>query len=282
MNAVHILRHEHAITTLCRVLRVNRSSYYKHFNRSESKRDQENQRIRTCILRIYSESKCRYGTEKMRKVLEMNDGIFISPGRVYRLMKSMNLPKMSSEKPRFRAAKQDDSKPCPNILKQRFNPQSPNTAWCSDITYIKAGGRFYYLCVIIDLFSRRVIAYRISKKIDFKLVSDTFEAALKARNYPKNVLFHSDRGSQYTCAAFRKILDNASFIQSFSAKGHPYDNAVAEAFFKFLKLEEVNRRSYPSFEDLNLAVFQYIHFYNFNRPHSANNFLPPALFEKSC
>lgn len=138
MRAVHLLRHEHAIITLCRVLNVNRSSYYKHFNSKEPKR------------------------------------------------------------------------------------------------------------------------------------------AIENRNYPENVIFHSDRGSQYTSDEFRKRLDRASFIQSFSKKGHPYDNAVAEAFFKFLKLEETDRRSYSSFDELELSVFEYIHFYNFNRPHSANDLLSPV------
>lgn len=281
MKAVHLLRHEHAIITLCRVLNVNRSSYYKHFNSKEPKRAIENRKIKNCILQIYSEAKCRYGAQKMRKVLEVNYGIHISQGRVYRLMKQMQLPKMSTVKPNFKAANKYNDRNCNNILKQNFNPKEPNKAWCSDITYIKAGGRFFYLCVIIDLFSRRVIAYNLSKHIDTALVLDTFESALKNRNYPKNVIFHSDRVSQYTCEKFRKRLDRASFIQSFSKKGHPYDNAVAEAFFKFLKLEETNRHSYHSFDELVLAVFEYIHFYNFNRPHSANNLLSPAQFEKS-
>ena len=279
MNAVHLLRHEHAVTTLCRVLVVNRSSYYKHFHSEESKRTIENQRIKTCILQIYSEAKCRYGAQKMRKVLETNYGISISQGRVYRLMKQMQLPKISTIKPKFKAANKSDDRVCHNILKQNFNPKEPNKAWCSDITYIKVGRQFCYLCVIIDLFSRRVIAHKISRKIDTGLVLDTFESALKNRNYPQNVIFHSDRGSQYTSDEFRKRLDKATFIQSFSKKGHPYDNAVAEAFFKFLKLEEINRNSYHSIEEVELSVFEYIHFYNFNRPHSANNLLAPVQFE---
>lgn len=279
MNAVHALRHEHAVTILCRVLKVNRSSYYKHFNSREPKRVSENRHIKTCILQIYSKSKCRYGTQKMRKVLETNYGIFISQGRVYRLMKQMQLPKMSTIKPKFIYAKQFDDKTCHNILKQNFDPKQPNKAWCSDITYIKVGCSFCYLCVIIDLFSRRVISYKISRRIDTRLVLDTFESALKNRDYPQNVIFHSDRGSQYTSDEFRKRLDSAVFIQSFSKKGHPYDNAVAEAFFKFLKLEEINRHSYHSIDDLELSVFEYIHFYNFKRPHSANNFLSPVQFE---
>ena len=152
MRAVHLLRHEHAIITLCRVLNVNRSSYYKHFNSKEPKRAIENRNIKNCILQIYSEAKCRYGAKKMRKVLEVNYGIHISQGRLYRLMKQMQLPKMSTVKPKFKAANKSNDRDCHNILKQNFNPKEPNKAWCSDITYKKAGGRFYYLCVIIDFF----------------------------------------------------------------------------------------------------------------------------------
>ena len=132
-----------------------------------------------------------------------------------------------------------------------------------------------------------MIAYKISSKIDARLVLDTFESALKNRNYPENVIFHSDRGSQYTSDEFRKRLDRASFIQSFSKKGHPYDNAVAEAFFKFLKLEETNRRSYTAFDELELSVFEYIHFYNSNvltlrmtfyLPFNLKNFFDSFLF----
>lgn len=117
-------------------------------------------------------------------------------------MKQMQLPKMSKIKPKFKTTNKSNDRNCHNILKQNFNPKEPNKAWCSDITYIKVGGRFYYLCVIIDLFSRRVIAYKISCKIDTRLVLDTFESALKNRNYPENVIFHSDRSSQYTSDEF--------------------------------------------------------------------------------
>ena len=109
----------------------------------------------------------------MHKVLEVNYGIRISQGRVYRLMKQMQLPKMSTVKPKFKAANKSNDKNCNNVLKQNFNPKEPNKAWCSDITYIKAGGRFYYLCVIIDLFSRRVIAYKLSRLCEKISVNST-------------------------------------------------------------------------------------------------------------
>lgn len=110
MRAVHLLRNEHAIITLCRVLNVNRSSYYKHFNYKEPKRAIENRKIKNYILQIYSKAKCRYGAQKMRKVLEVDYGIYISQGRVYRLMKQMQLPKMSTVKPKFKAANKSNDR----------------------------------------------------------------------------------------------------------------------------------------------------------------------------
>ena len=225
-----------------------------------------------CILVLYAKSKKRFGAEKMKICLKRDYRINISAGRAYRLMKSMNLPKMSAVKPFKHKSKSDSDGECKNILSQKFNQTSPNKAWVCDFTYIRAAGRFYYLCVILDLFSKKVIAYKLSNKIDTKLAIDTVNATVAARGKSKGIIFHTDRGSQFTSAEFRRQLDNLNMIQSFSAKGHPYDNAVMECFFKYLKKEEVNRKTYSSLEDLNLAVFQYINgFYNSVRPHSHNN-----------
>lgn len=195
-------------------------------------------------------------------------------------MKTMQLPKLSAPKPKYNYAYHHTSdSDCPNILKQQFNPPAPNQVWVSDITYIRVQSAFCYVCVIIDLYARQVISYLTSKKINSGLVIDTLHSALKYRNYPKGVLFHSDRGVQYTCSAFRNELLNVGFIQSFSAKGHPYDNAVSEAFFKFLKKEETNRRTYNSIQELNLSLFEYVNFYNTQRPHSSNDYLTPQQKE---
>jgi putative transposase len=254
---------------------VNRSTYYKHFKEKHIARNIENQALRTDILTIYSRAKKRMGAYKIRQRLIVECGKKISVGRVYRLMKSMCLPKMSTAKPlsTYKSGKGDYK----NILHQKFNPEKPNLVWVSDITYVRVAGRFCYICVIIDLFSRRVIAYKTSAKIDTKLVLNTFSLAYSKRGCPKGVLFHSDRGCQYTSKEFQRIIDQVEFVQSFSAKAHPYDNAVVESFFRFLKTEELNRRSFGSLNELNLALFEYIEgFYNKNRPHSANDFLSPS------
>lgn len=282
MRTVHILRFQHSITTLCRVLRVNRSTYYKHFYSSPAPRTLLNQEISSKILLIYSASKKRLGAVKIKVLLASIYSIEVSVGRVYRLMKNLNLPKMSTVKPKFKKSTPSLSSHFVNRLEQNFSQSAPNQVWCSDITYIKVGSSFAYLCVIIDLFSRKVITWNLHTKMDSAFIIQTVSSAIRKR-MPKNpIIFHSDQGSQYTSKQFRDFLDQNHFIQSLSNKSNPWDNAVVEAFFKFLKHEETNRRSYRSLSELRLSLVEYIDsFYNRLRPHSANGFLSPNQKERS-
>jgi putative transposase len=215
------------------------------------------------------------GAYKIRQRLIVEYNKRVSVGKVYRLMKSMTLPKMSTVKPRVHYRKCVEEK-LENLLNQEFNPKAPNQVWVSDITYVKVSGRFAYICAIMDLYSRKIISYKVSTSIDTKLVLDTFGLAYSKRGFPNGVMFHSDQGVQYTSKDFRKALDAADFVQSFSAKGHPFDNAVMESFFRYLKHEELNRRVFNSLLELNLSLFEYVEgFYNKRRPHSANSLLSP-------
>ena len=273
------MRFQHSIKTLCRVLKVNRSTYYKHFSSAESTRFKENKKIKSYILCLHGKYKKRLGVKKMTHMLQSEYGIKISTGRVRRLMRSMHLPVLFSKKaPTY--SDESSKKHYHNLLNRNFNPSLPNLIWVSDITYIRVGNKWYYLCVVIDLFSRKILSWEISQHPNSDLVISTFKKAYSKRNFPKGLMFHSDRGSQYTSCAFRKILDEFEVVQSFSGKGCPYDNAVAESFFKFLKLEETNRKTYSNIDDLKISLFEYIDgFYNPKRPHSANNFISPNNFE---
>lgn len=187
---------------------------------------------------------------------------------------------MSTVKPFRHKSKTASDTECRNVLNQKFNPSAPNKVWVCDFTYIRTAGRFYYLCAILDLFSRKVIAFKLSNKIDTNLAIETVNQAVAARGKSEGIIFHTDRGCQFTSSLFRRHLDNLNMIQSFSAKGHPYDNAVMECFFKYLKKEETDRRTYSSFDELKLSIFEYIHsFYNSFRPHSHNNGLSPDQAE---
>lgn len=195
-------------------------------------------------------------------------------------MKTMNLPKMSTVKPQIKKAPVSNNGVCNNILAQKFNQSKPNAVWVCDFTYIRAGGRFYYLCAIMDLYARKIIAYKLSSRIDTQLAVDTLNLAVTERGKSSGLIFHTDRGCQFTSKRFRKRLDELNIVQSFSAKGHPYDNAVMECFFKYLKKEEADRRRYSSLSELELSIFKYINgFYNSLRPHSHNNGLSPNQAE---
>lgn len=261
------------------MLNVNRSTYYKHFSSPESARAKEDKLIKTYILTLYGKYKKRLGVNKLTILLQREYGLKIGQTRVRRLIKSMNLTKISSRKIPTQSTK-TSSGDFKNLLKRKFNPDEPNRIWASDITYLKVGSKWHYLCVVIDLFSRKIISWQLSDQSNAQLVINTFKKAYRSRNCPQGLLFHSDRGTQYSSAAFRKLLDELNIVQSFSAKGCPFDNAVVEAFFKFLKAEETNRKSYSNLADLQISLFEYIDgFYNTKRPHSAINFLSPVDFE---
>lgn len=186
---------------------MNRSTYYKHFSGKLAPRTVENQKLRKIILEIYTTAKKRVGPAKIQRMILRDYGISISIGRVYRLMRTMNLPKMSTVKPVFKPSKNQVSLKHPNHLKQAFNPPAPNQVWTSDFSYIPIGKKsFVYLCVILDLFSRKVIAWSVSKKIDTTLAITTIEKAIQVRKPTASLLFHTDQGSQYTSLEFRKLL----------------------------------------------------------------------------
>lgn len=232
--------------------------------------------IKRKILDIYAKSDKRLGPGKIRICLARDYCISISEGRVYRLMKEMKLPKMSTVKPQKPRNTGKENGPCTNLLAQRFDQNAPNLCWVCDFTYVRVGGRFCYICAILDLYSRKVIACRVGRKIDRFLAIDTLRDAVRLRGVSKGVMFHTDRGSQFTSSDFRKELDRLHIVQSFPAKGHPYDNAVMECFFKYLKKEELDRRHFQTIEQLKQSLLSYIAgFYNPIRPHSHNRGLSP-------
>ena len=144
---------------------------------------------------------------------------------------------------------------------------------------IELNDKIYYICVIIDIFSRKVIAYKISLKSSTQLITTTFKKAYIDRGAPHGTIFHSDRGSQYTAQAFRKLLNDRNIIQSFSKSGHPHDNAVAESFFSTLRKEELFRMRYRSEREFYKGLEDYIEFYNDKRPHSTIRYITPNKFE---
>lgn len=232
---------QYSARLICDALNISRSTYHKRIikNDNPSMNEQHKQEISKQIRAVFDESEQRYGADKILAVLTAR-GFRTSKKFILQRMREMGLKSISVH------SKKDYVKlnPKRNIVRQHFFAERPNQIWVSDVTYIKYQNHFFFLCVIIDIFSRKVIAHRISPRNSTQLITFTFREAYNKRSPEKGLIFHSDRGTQYTSTTFRKLLVSCNVTQSFSRTGTPYDNAVAESFFAFLKREEIYRRNY--------------------------------------
>lgn len=206
VNMMKELSDKYNIHPLSRAFEVRRSTYYHRILRSPEKTvyEEKDELLRPLIQEIFHNSKERFGSEKIRVKL-IEQGITVGAAKVSQLMKEMGL-NANHKKPYRRANNLYKRNYRKNILQRQFDQPEPNLVWVSDFTYVKIGEVNHYICVIIDLFSRKVISYRISDKMDTHCVKLTFRKAFKERNQPKTLLFHSDQGIAYTSYAFRKYL----------------------------------------------------------------------------
>lgn len=270
---------QYSVHELCEALNVSRGTFYNHIFRKadRTKYLEEQQALMLQVQQVFDDSKQRYGAEKIRAVLAEN-GIKAGKKRIRAIMQELGLVSIRENAKRNYKKRQEYQKR--NLLNQNFSAQQINEVWVSDITYFKIKDYALYLCVIIDLFSRRVVGYRVSKKSSTHLVTATFKAAFQERGTPTGLTFHSDRGGQYISDTFQELLQRYGVAQSFSNTGRPYDNAVAETFFATFKKEEAYRRDYFSEADFRKSVDTYIQFYNEVRPHQTLAYKSPARFEE--
>lgn len=270
---------QYSVHELCEALNISRGTFYNHIFRKadRTKYLEEQQALMLQVQQVFDDSKQRYGAEKIRAVLAENE-IKVGKKRIRVIMQELGLESIRENAKRNYKKRQECQKR--NLLNQNFATQRINEVWVSDITYFKIKDYALYLCVIIDLFSRRVVGYRVSKKSSTHLATATFRAAFQGRGTPTGLTFHSDRGGQYISDTFRGLLQKCGVTQSFSNTGRPYDNAVAEAFFATFKKEEAYRRDYSSEADFRKSVDAYIQFYNEVRPHQTLAYKSPARFEE--
>ena len=222
------------------------------------------------------------GSAGSRSIVAMlaTDGIQIGRFKVSRLIKEAQLVSKQPGAHKYKAAL-DERLEIPNTLDRKFSVAGPNAAWCGDITYIWAGGRWVYLAVIIDLYARRVVGWSISKNPDASLVINALENAYQQRAKPKGLMFHSDQGSQYTSLRFRQLLWRYRIKQSMGRRGNCWDNAPMEKVFRSLKTEWVPAKGYVGLDQARLAISSYLMgYYNYQRPHTFNQGLAPAIAEE--
>ncbi|MFC1566794.1 IS3 family transposase [bacterium] len=268
------------VEKMCKVLKVSRSGFYKYLQHVPSKRSLENQKLLKEIKLIHLANKQVYGSPRMRKALNLK-GFKCSENRVAKLMQKNNIKAKTKKKFRPQYSKRDKTKlASPNLVKQNFTVQNINQIWTSDITYIKTNEGWLYLAVIIDIFSRNIIAWKTDKRMKESLISDMLRDTIFTRNITKGIIFHSDRGSQYTSTTLRLLLKRQGFLQSMNATGNCYDNAITETFFHTLKTEYVNHQNFISRKQAQAGLFEYIElFYKRKRLHSSLNYLSPIQFE---
>ena len=273
---------KYGVHTICEALDVDRGTFYNHMLRSkrenawfEKRREEYCQLIRD----VFDEYQQVLGAEKIQTIL-VQRGHQVSKEYVSRLMSEMGLRsvRMTAKKEYLKLREPERKK---NLLQQQFIADQPNQRWVSDVSCFKLKDHYLYVCMIIDLFSRKVIAYKISKKNSTQLITATFKMAYEERNPPTGLIFHSDRGAQYTSHRFQQLLHEHKVQQSFSRPGEPYDNAVAESFFASLKKEELYRRNITSDRAFQASVASYIEFYNTKRPHRTLKNLTPCQMEEN-
>ncbi|MBU1984834.1 IS3 family transposase [bacterium] len=253
-----------------------RSTYYYRSTASEPRR-QDDASLQDQIERIALEYP-RYGYRRITAQLQ-RQGLHVNRKRVLRIMKASDLlcrplkgfVVTTNSRHRFPVY--------PNLYHNRA-PSAPDQIWISDITYIRLGGEHIYLAVILDAFSRRVIGWALSHSLEADLVVTALHSALRHRHPPLGCIHHSDQGVQYACHEYTDLLKHCGFAISMSRKGNPYDNAVAESFFKTLKNEEVYLTEYHTAEEAQASIRHFIEqVYNQKRLHSSLGYVPPIEYE---
>jgi len=267
---------------MCKIFKVSKSGYYHWLKRGPSKRWSENESLTVAIRDIFNESFGSYGAPRVREGL-LKKGYNVSRPRVARIMGANGLFAKRKRKFKTTTDSKHDYPLAPNILDRDFTACGQNQVWVSDITYIRTGEGWMYLTVIIDLFHRKVVGWSMGKTLETAdTIIPAWKMAVRSNTITNKLIFHSDRGSQYASHDFTDILKehNGLVARSMSRKGNCWDNAVAESFFKSLKVEWVYHQNYGLRSEAELSIFQWIEtWYNRRRIHSSLDYKTIEEFE---
>jgi putative transposase len=267
------------IRSMCNLLTVHPSGFYAWLKRPFSKRALEDKRQTELLKEAWEDSGKVYGYRKLHDDLS-DQGETCCPNRVARLTRMAGIKAQIGYKRRIGTYGGKPSIVVDNTLDRQFDVAAPDTAWVTDITYIKTNEGFAYLAVVIDLYSRRVVGWSIQSRQTTDLVLQALLMAVWRRKPKNKILIHSDQGSQFTSIDWTSFLKQHNLEHSMSRRGNCHDNAVAESFFNLLKRERVRRRTYKTRDDARQDIFDYIEmFYNPQRKHVRNGMLSPIEFE---
>jgi len=270
------------VVKACELLEVSRSAFYASRTRPPCERARQDRELIELIERFHAESRGTYGAPRIHDDLA-EAGVHVGRKRVARLMATAGLAGRCRRRTKKTTIAGDEARAA-NIIKRVFGPDAweVDQAWCGDITYVRTWEGWAYLATVIDLATRRVVGWALADHMGTDLVADALRTAITARRPAPGLLFHSDRGCQYTSVDFRKLLAEHRITQSLSRRGQCWDNSVAESWFATYKTELVDRDAWPTIAKLRTATFDYIEvFYNRKRRHSALGGLSPMCYEHS-
>jgi len=278
--AAHVKRWP--IVVMCRVLDVSRSGYFAWRARAPSGQAQRREELLGVIRAAHVASRRTYGSPRVYQVLR-RQGVRVCENTVAKLMR---LAGLAGRTPRRFVPRTTDSAntmaPAPNVLDRDFAVGPINRRWVGDITYVPTGEGWLYLAAVLDLGSRRVVGWAMSRSMPAALVCRALQMALTHRRPKRALLHHSDRGSQYASEEYRQLLTAHSLEPSMSRRADCYDNAAMESFFATLKTELIHRQDYATSEQARRSIFEYIEvFYNRQRLHSTLGYVSPEAFEAS-
>ena len=273
-------RPQFPVRTMCRCLCIHPSGFYAWLKEPLSKRAREDGRQTELIRTAWQDSGKVYGYRKLHDDL-LDQGETCCPNRVARLAKLAGIKAQIGYKRRIGSYGGRPSVVVDNTLDRQFDVTAPDTAWVTDITYIKTCEGFAYLAVVIDLYARRVVGWSMQSRQTTDVVLQALLMAVWRRKPKNKVLIHSDQGSQFTSMDWASFLKHHNLEHSMSRRGNCHDNAVAESFFNLLKRERIRRKTYRTRAEARQDVFDYIEmFYNPKRKHVRNGMLSPVEFER--
>jgi transposase InsO family protein len=268
------------INKMCKVLKVNRASYYHWINAGCIVKKVDIQ-LNELIKSIFIFGRNNYGTRRIADKLKELYGLIVLRRPIATIMKDMNL-KVNTKRRYKNTTDSNHNLPiAPNILNRDFCASNPDEKYVRDITYVSTGEGWLYLATVIDLYSRRVVRWSIDDSMKVSLVNDALDMAIKHRSPSQGLIWHTDRGSQYASYSHKDLLQKYGIIQSMSRKGNCWGNAVEESFFKSLKNELIYQKYYYTKRQAKQEIFEYIEFYyNRSRSHSYLGDLSPVRFEE--
>jgi transposase InsO family protein len=270
---------------MCRVLEVSRSGYYAWAGRPPSARAQKNAALVVEIRRVHADSDGTYGSRRVHAQLRQ-EGHEVNVKRVERLMRVEKIQGAYVPPKRRRGGGDgvlgvDGVRAWPDLVKRDFQPDAPNQLWCSDLKQIGTGEGVLHLASVLDCYSRKIVGWAMGPVADAPLVAQALRMAVSQRRPGEGLVFHSDRGCQYTAVTFGSACRAHGVTQSNSRKGSPHDNAAKESFFASLEKERLRRRTYATHEQARSSIFQYIEeFYNRRRLHSTLGYRTPEQAER--